>query len=45
MALIVSKYNVEFAPGEDGVRVVKEMKDEFTAVPGRLDLVFKPRDE
>ena len=41
VALIVSKYEVGFAPGEDGTRVWRDMRDEFTAVPGRLELVFK----
>ena len=45
VALILSRYDVEFAPGEDGVRVWKDMKDEFTAAPGKLELVFKPRSE
>ena len=44
VAVIVSKYDVGFAPGEDGVAVWKEMKDEFTMKPGNLDLVFTPRD-
>ncbi|KAM0798207.1 cytochrome P450 [Usnea florida] len=43
VALIVSKYDVEFAPGDDGERVWRDMKDEFTAAPGRLDLVFNLR--
>jgi tryprostatin B 6-hydroxylase len=42
-ALLVSKYDIEFAPGEDRNRVWKDMKDDFTAVPGRLNLVFKLR--
>lgn len=42
VASIVSKYEVGFAPGEDGVRVWRDMRDEFTAVPGRLELVFNP---
>ena len=41
-ALLVSKYDIAFAPGEDGTRVLKEMKDQFTAVPGKLELVFTP---
>ena len=42
-ALLVSKYDITFAPGEDGMRVWEDMKDQFTAVPGQLDLVFTPR--
>lgn len=41
--LLVLKYDIDFAPGEDGVRVWSEMKDDFTAVPGDLKLVFKAR--
>jgi cytochrome P450 len=41
-ALLISKYHVSLAPGEDGVRVWKDMKDQFTAVPGKLELVFSP---
>jgi len=42
-ALLVSKYDIEFAPGDDGTRVIADMKDNFTMNPGRLDLVFKLR--
>ena len=45
IALIVTKFDVTFAPGEDGVRVWKDMKDEFTAAPGRLMLVFNKRQK
>ena len=41
-ALLISKYDIKFAPGEDGVRVWKDMKDQFTAAPGKLELVFTP---
>jgi cytochrome P450 len=41
-ALLISKYNIKFAPGEDGTTVWKDMKDQFTAVPGKLELVFEP---
>lgn len=42
-ALLVGKYYVRFAPGEDGGRVERDMKDQFTAAPGRLRLVFRAR--
>lgn len=42
-ALLVQRYDIGFAPGEDGVRVWKEMKDQFTAALGRLELVFNVR--
>lgn len=45
MALIVSKYDIVFAPGKDPDQVWKDMRDEFTIVPGRLDLVFKRREK
>ena len=42
--LLVQEYDIGFAPGEDGIRVWREMKDQFTAAPGRLELVVKRRD-
>ena len=39
-ALLVSNYDINFAPGEDGTRVCEDMKDQFTAAPGKLELVF-----
>jgi len=45
MALIVSKYDIVFASGKDPDQVWKDMRDEFTIVPGRLDLVFKRREK
>ena len=43
-ALLVSKYDITFAPGEDGTRCWRDMKDQFTAAPGKLELVFTPRE-
>jgi hypothetical protein len=43
VALLVSKYDMGFAPGEDGTRVVTDMQDNFTSNPGRLDLIFAAR--
>lgn len=45
VAALVSRFDVELAPGEDGTRVLSEMKDEFTASPGPLDLVFRRREK
>ncbi|KAI9702665.1 MAG: hypothetical protein M1820_006049 [Bogoriella megaspora] len=45
IALLVLKYDIGFAPGEDGTRVIADMKDNFTAVPGKLDLVFSLKEE
>lgn len=43
IALLVPKYDVEPAAGEEGVKIWKDMKDNFAYEPGRLDLVFKLR--
>ncbi|KAL8825844.1 MAG: hypothetical protein Q9170_007636 [Blastenia crenularia] len=43
IALLVSKYHVKFAPGEDGARAVEEMTDRFAVLPGPLSLVFEKR--
>lgn len=42
-ALLISKYTVEFGPDDDGTRLVRDMQDNFTLNPGRLDLIFKLR--
>ena len=42
-AVLVTKYHISFAPGEDGSRVEKDMKDQFTAAPGKLELRFRKR--
>jgi len=39
-ARILLEFDVKFAPGEDGTRVLKETKDHFTVDVGSLDLVF-----
>ena len=45
MALLLSRYDVRFAPGEDGLQVERDMKDAFTAEAGRLELVFEAREK
>ncbi|KAI0205448.1 putative cytochrome P450 [Astrocystis sublimbata] len=43
-ANILERYNIEFAPGErGGENVEQDLRDQLTAVPGRMVLVFKPR--
>ncbi|KAL4766870.1 cytochrome P450 [Aspergillus nidulans var. acristatus] len=42
-ALILTAFEVEFAPGEDGTRMFSEAVDYFTTTPGPLLLVLKPR--
>lgn len=44
-ALLVSKYNVHFAPGENGRCVEQDMLDQFTAKPGQLKIVFTSREQ
>ncbi|TKA73897.1 hypothetical protein B0A55_03788 [Friedmanniomyces simplex] len=42
VAQIVLNFDVAFAPGEDGKRLLTQTKDHFTVTPGELDLVFTP---
>ena len=42
-ALLVSRFDIRFAPGEDGTALFRDMKDAFTAAPGDLRLVFDRR--
>ncbi|KAI1318351.1 cytochrome P450 [Xylariaceae sp. FL0255] len=44
VALIVKKYDFQFAPGEDGSEVLANLRDQFTANPGNLALCFKLRE-
>ncbi|PIA88500.1 Tryprostatin B 6-hydroxylase [Cercospora beticola] len=39
---LLLKYDVAFAPGEDGTRLLTKTKDHFTVGPARLDLVWSP---
>lgn len=41
-AQLLLDYDVSFAPGEDGKRLLTETKDHFTLGLGKLDLVFTP---
>ena len=40
---LIKSFDVEFAPGEDGSKVLTKTKDHFTVDVGDLELVFKPR--
>ena len=42
-ALLVTKYDVELAKGEDGQDVERKMEDLFVATPGPLKLMFRER--
>jgi tryprostatin B 6-hydroxylase len=43
LAYTVWYYDFEFAPDEDGDRIIKERRNTIVIKPGRLDLVFKRR--
>ncbi len=43
-ALLESKYDVSFPPGEDGRSVEQDTRDQFTSNPGELRVVFRGRD-
>lgn len=44
VARFCKRYEVSFAPGEDGSKVQGELKDLFVALPGPLSLQFKLRE-
>ena len=45
IARLVTKYDMEFAPGEDGTTALDKMKDTFTTTPGPLKIIFSKRTE
>jgi tryprostatin B 6-hydroxylase len=42
IAVLIAKFEVSLAPGEDGKEVTDKLRDTFTAQPGDLHLSFKP---
>lgn len=44
IARIVKKYHFRLAPGDDGLRLSKGMRDQFTTNPGPLELCFELRE-
>ena len=44
-AILISRFDVAFAPGETGKAIVEELHDTFTAAPGPLRLVFTEREK
>ncbi|KAI0128194.1 cytochrome P450 [Hypoxylon sp. NC0597] len=45
IATLLSNYNIKFAPNdENGEAVERDMKDQLTATPGKLILVFEKRN-
>lgn len=44
MARIVTEFDVKFAPGEDGTKLLEESHDTFTIALAPLELVFTRRE-
>jgi len=44
IVLLLDKFDIKFADGEDGTKLFKESKDCFSWVPGPLNLVFNKRN-
>ena len=42
-ALLITRFDVRLAPGEDGTALIKESQDSFTLRMGDLHLVFEER--
>lgn len=43
ISLLVNAYEIELPDGDNGEAVERDYKDQVTAYPGKLRLVFKPR--
>ncbi|KAK8008231.1 hypothetical protein PG991_010782 [Apiospora marii] len=44
IALLVRKFRIGFAPGESGETLFAGLRDQFTAAPGKLRLLFHSRE-
>jgi cytochrome P450 len=42
-AHLLSNFHISFCPGDDGEAVERDMRDQLTATPGKLNLVFRKR--
>ena len=42
-AVLVAKFEICFAAGEDGTELIEDCRDAFASAPGRLRLVFRAR--
>ena len=42
-AVLVNRFDVQLAEGDDGSSLLQKMQDTFTAAPGPLGLVFTER--
>ena len=43
MASLVQRFNISLAGSEIGTAVTRDVKDQFTATPGKLEVVFQHR--
>lgn len=43
VSLLVRKFRIGFAPGESGEKLLTDLRDQFTAAPGKLQLQFQLR--
>lgn len=43
LSRLIGKYDVSFAPGEDGTGLIGDAVESSTIWPGNIRLVFKPR--
>lgn len=43
-ARLVKKYHIRFPPNETGESVTSDLRDQFTANPGQLHLMFELRN-
>lgn len=44
-ALLASRYDITFSPGEDGSGVEADTRDQFISSPGELRVSFLARDK
>lgn len=44
VALLITRFNVHLAPGEDGTALIEKSQDTFTLRMGDLNLVFEERE-
>jgi cytochrome P450 family 628 len=42
-AMLLTRFNCKFAPGEDGQRMFTEALDHFTTTPGPLHVILEPQ--
>ncbi|KAF4630617.1 hypothetical protein G7Y89_g7519 [Cudoniella acicularis] len=44
LSILISRFDIAFAPGESGTDVFMDMTDSFTANPGALNIMFSERN-